>query len=378
MGQVGTGKTYTLFGAEDAAPSSEGICVRLLAALFDRIHDSSRELGRITRESKYYRVGLSTWEVGATEVTDLLTEKTQSTLSSSEYKSVGVFLNVAVEDLSEALQVIEISRSRSSNWRENNKSGIYTPQSNRRHSFLRISLHDVARQRASSLHLVDLVGNAPLSAQASQIFQRQSTSDRERRGISQQLLSLGRFLSQVADRTNLTPSQVLDPRPLMARGSRLNECLYGLVGGNCKTMLLCTLSSDPADFVDNQQTLRAAIRAMAITSLCHRSLGVSIADFPLSPIAHHLTVACRAALSSLPNRRAFASSIPAQARVPRLLPDGNTAHGRRAQLEAELTRCRANQVACCVAYQWRSVIDALLIVKRFADPLPGGSGGGRR
>ena len=72
MGQVGTGKTYTLFGAGDALPSSEGICVRVLAALFDKIHAESFNRGRSSNDQKYYRVGISLWDIGANEVQDLI------------------------------------------------------------------------------------------------------------------------------------------------------------------------------------------------------------------------------------------------------------------------------------------------------------------
>ena len=73
-GQTQTGKTYSLFGHSTVGDSGgEGICLRLLAALFNRI-------AHAVPAPEAFTVGMSCWDVHGQFVTDLLTPEAAGTL----------------------------------------------------------------------------------------------------------------------------------------------------------------------------------------------------------------------------------------------------------------------------------------------------------
>ena len=63
---------------------------------------------------------------------------------------------MAIDSLSDALQALEVGRSRSENWAQDPFKGTYTSLPNRAHTFVRITLYDSRRRRVSALHLVVL------------------------------------------------------------------------------------------------------------------------------------------------------------------------------------------------------------------------------
>eukprot|EP00960_Hanusia_phi_P057473 763576-Hanusia_phi.AAC.12 len=146
MGQTGTGKTYSMYGGED-----ENLCLLTLKTLFGRIKQS--------HDPNDFMVMLSMWEIGVTDARDLLVPQKQQEGGGGE-KS---FTCVEVESLSDAMQVMEYSHSRSSNWIEDDEQTMFVPTANRCHSFLRITLYDKRKRRISSMHLIDLVGYVPLN-----------------------------------------------------------------------------------------------------------------------------------------------------------------------------------------------------------------------
>ena len=115
MGQVGTGKTHCLFGSPQIV-DGEDLCTQLLSTLFSRIRQS--------QTPQDFNVLISMWDVvtdphsAATHVMDLLRDPSDSLPPHSgdrDWREKNLAC-VAIESLSDALQAMEVGRSRSDNW----------------------------------------------------------------------------------------------------------------------------------------------------------------------------------------------------------------------------------------------------------------------
>ena len=115
MGQVGTGKTHCLFGSPQIV-DGEDLCTQLLSTLFSRIRQS--------QTPQDFNILISMWDVvtdphtAATHVMDLLRDPSDSLLPHSgdrDWRETSLAC-VAIESLSDALQAMEVGRSRSDNW----------------------------------------------------------------------------------------------------------------------------------------------------------------------------------------------------------------------------------------------------------------------
>ena len=159
MGQVGTGKTHSLFGTANAPPG-EDLCSQLLSTLFARIRQSTTP--------QDFSVLISMWDIvtdpvsGVADVTDLLRDPTDGARAGGRGPDSKLAC-VMIDSLSDALQAIELGRARSENWQLDPAEQVHTALPNRAHGFVRLTLYDGRRRRVSALHLVDLVGNCSLA-----------------------------------------------------------------------------------------------------------------------------------------------------------------------------------------------------------------------
>ncbi|KAJ1486685.1 P-loop containing nucleoside triphosphate hydrolase protein [Baffinella frigidus] len=113
MGQVGTGKTRTLFGGG----GQEGLCELAVGALLDRIVLSQDPedlavgalLDRIflSQDPEDFTLALSIWEVGVSQVTDLLREDPAAPMR-ADNGSKG-FASLRVRSQTEAVQVLALT-----------------------------------------------------------------------------------------------------------------------------------------------------------------------------------------------------------------------------------------------------------------------------
>jgi len=243
-GQVGLGKTAGMY-------SEGGVCNGILRELFSRIAASPQ------REP--FTVGISCWDLHDNDVVDIV-----GTAGGK------VFGTTEVTTLQEASALLREARSRSRNW----EAG--SAVSNVAHSFVRIVLHDASVDGVSTLHLVDLVG-----AQASSWSARSSAAPSDtvnRKVVNQQLLVLGRVVTELSAAESEEEGKVLS-----SRASKLTQILYPMLGGNCKTFLMASISSSPNSYLDTLNTLRFAQRASKIRTACMRRSGVSVAELELEP-----------------------------------------------------------------------------------------------
>ena len=104
MGQVGTGKTHSLFGSP--VSQDEDLCSKTLGTLFSRVRQS--------QSPQDFSVLLSMWDVvtdansAVTDVVDLLHDPYDSVPPQSD-KNLAC---VAIDSLSDGLQALEVGRSR--------------------------------------------------------------------------------------------------------------------------------------------------------------------------------------------------------------------------------------------------------------------------
>eukprot|EP00698_Gefionella_okellyi_P000879 TRINITY_DN10768_c0_g1_i1.p1 TRINITY_DN10768_c0_g1~~TRINITY_DN10768_c0_g1_i1.p1 ORF type:complete len:831 (-),score=195.50 TRINITY_DN10768_c0_g1_i1:358-2850(-) len=267
-GQTGTGKSYSLFGhGVIGEADGEGICPRLLAALYNRIDH--------TQHPDFYTVGISCWDVQANDVVDLLADP--------EAAGGGKMTTVHAPNLKAALLLLQFARMRSINW--SRAMGTDTQQEflpNRAHAFVRIVLYNAVQRRVSTLHIVDLVGSQVLAGAKAVTFKSQQVSqerEREKRAFSQHLLAFGRMLTELYSQQQSGGAAKLTS----VRETKLNQFLGSLFAGNSKVFMLLTVASHKDYYLDTMNTLRMGTRVQNVSTPCVRLLNVDIGELQFVP-----------------------------------------------------------------------------------------------
>ena len=119
--------------------------------------------------------------------------------------------------LQDALQLVALGLSRSLNWGAALPGGQPSALPNRASLFVRFSIYDAQRRGLASLHLVDLVGTAPLGGNATA-----AALDYERRCLSQHLLCFNRVVSELSQQQQAAQAGT---KLLSARDSKLTQLL---------------------------------------------------------------------------------------------------------------------------------------------------------
>ncbi len=262
FGEVGTGKTYSLFGGAGGERSWQdgGLCGNILTELFQRVEAA---------EPSSYVVGISCWEILNNDaVRDLLAYPVADTTSTNPS-----FINVRVNSRAAALKVLERARVGSHSWGYSNvdtDSEPFVALPNVGHSFVRLTLIDVSKRRCSTLHMADLAGSQSLDRRmAPRAFQVTAETAKARKDINQQLLAFSRVIQEMADVSEGAGATVASQAKLIsARDSRLTQILGPIMGQNCRTIFLATVSAELDHYSDTVATLRTASRAVGIASPC--------------------------------------------------------------------------------------------------------------
>jgi len=132
-------------------------------------------------------------------------------------------------------------------------------RSSRSHSILGINLESVRQGdqtvRVSQLNLVDLAGSEGLR-------HTESRGDRRREGpnINTSLLTLAMVINALSE-TSCSGKQ---PQHIGFRSSKLTRILQRSLGGNCQTLLICTLSPASSNYQESRSTLMFANRAKQV------------------------------------------------------------------------------------------------------------------
>ena len=258
-GQTGTGKTYTMEGErskEDDVCSWEddptaGIIPRALHQLFETLSTESTE----------HTVRVSFLELYNEELYDLLSpldDTTKLKIFEDTTKKgsviVGGLEEITVQTKAEIYEILKKGSAK-----RQTAATLLNACSSRSHTIFSVTVHIKENNaidgedlvKIGKLNLVDLAGSENIGRSGAQ-----DKRAREAGNINQSLLTLGRVITSLVDRTPHIPY----------RESKLTRLLQESLGGRTKTSIIATISPNIADADDTLSTLEYAQRAKKITN----------------------------------------------------------------------------------------------------------------
>lgn len=255
-GQTGTGKTFTMEG--ERSPNEEytweedplaGIIPRTLHQIFEKLTESNTE----------FSVKVSLLEIYNEELFDLLSpspdvgERLQ--IFDDPRNKRGVIIRgleeVTVHNKDEVYQILERGAAR-----RTTASTLMNAYSSRSHSVFSVTIHMKEMTidgeelvKIGKLNLVDLAGSENIGRSGA-VDKRA----REAGNINQSLLTLGRVITALVERTPHVPY----------RESKLTRILQDSLGGRTKTSIIATISPASINLEETLSTLEYAHRAKNI------------------------------------------------------------------------------------------------------------------
>nr|XP_056705816.1 kinesin-like protein KIF11 [Euleptes europaea] len=255
-GQTGTGKTFTMEG--ERSPNEEytweedplaGIIPRTLHQIFEKLGESGTE----------FSLKVSLLEIYNEELFDLLNpspdvgEKLQ--MFDDPRNKRGVIIKgleeITVHNKDEVYQILERGAAKRTTAATN-----INQYSSRSHSVFSVTLHMKETTidgeelvKIGKLNLVDLAGSENIGRSGA-VDKRA----REAGNINQSLLTLGRVITALVERTPHIPY----------RESKLTRILQDSLGGRTKTCIIATVSPASANLEESLSTLEYAHRAKNI------------------------------------------------------------------------------------------------------------------
>ncbi|CAO1306365.1 unnamed protein product [Diamesa tonsa] len=254
-GQTGTGKTYTMVGEEQPKLSSSwedisnvGIIPRALNHLFDELRVMDVE----------FAMRVSYLELYNEELCDLLS--TDDTVKIRIFDDVNKKGSVIVQGLEEIpVRCKDDVYKLLAKGQERRKTAatLMNAQSSRSHTVFSIVVHIKENNndgeemlKIGKLNLVDLAGSENISKAGNE----KGIRVRESVNINQSLLTLGRVITALVERTPHIPY----------RESKLTRLLQESLGGRTKTSIVATISPGHKDIEETLSTLDYAHRAKHI------------------------------------------------------------------------------------------------------------------
>ncbi|KAI6005931.1 P-loop containing nucleoside triphosphate hydrolase protein [Pisolithus albus] len=268
-GQTGTGKTYTMQGDLTPTPmgnpsAQAGMIPRVLFRLFHRLETSVMD----------YSVKISFVELYNEELRDLLANEMLPPAGSTQpmgkggpadnqgglkifddASKKGVFIQgleeIPVKDARDALALLT-----KGSHRRQIAATKFNDHSSRSHSVFSITVHTKETSnigddllKVGKLNLVDLAGSENIARSGAE-----NKRAREAGMINQSLLTLGRVINALVDRSPHVPY----------RESKLTRLLQDSLGGRTKTCIIATVSPARSNMEETLSTLDYAIRAKSI------------------------------------------------------------------------------------------------------------------
>ncbi|KAG7492690.1 hypothetical protein MATL_G00017280 [Megalops atlanticus] len=255
-GQTGTGKTFTMEG--ERSPDEEftweedplaGIIPRTLHQIFEKLSENGTE----------FSVKVSLLEIYNEELFDLLspspdvTERLQ--MFDDPRNKRGVIIKgleeITVHNKDEVYQILERGAAK-----RKTASTLMNAYSSRSHSVFSVTIHMKETTidgeelvKIGKLNLVDLAGSENIGRSGA-VDKRA----REAGNINQSLLTLGRVITALVERTPHVPY----------RESKLTRILQDSLGGRTKTSIIATVSPASVNLEETLSTLDYANRAKNI------------------------------------------------------------------------------------------------------------------
>ncbi|XP_006831510.1 PREDICTED: kinesin-like protein KIF11 [Chrysochloris asiatica] len=255
-GQTGTGKTFTMEG--ERSPNEEytweedplaGIIPRTLHQIFEKLSDNGTE----------FSVKVSLLEIYNEELFDLLNPSTDVSerlqMFDDPRNKRGVIIKgleeVTVHNKDEVYQILEKGAAK-----RTTAATLMNAYSSRSHSVFSVTIHMKETMidgeelvKIGKLNLVDLAGSENIGRSGA-VDKRA----REAGNINQSLLTLGRVITALVERTPHVPY----------RESKLTRILQDSLGGRTRTSIIATISPASISLEETLSTLEYAHRAKNI------------------------------------------------------------------------------------------------------------------
>ncbi|XP_009700308.1 PREDICTED: kinesin-like protein KIF18A [Cariama cristata] len=245
-GATGAGKTHTMLGS----PEDPGVMYLTMMALYNCMDQ--------IKEDKICNVAVSYLEVYNEQIRDLLVNSGPLAVREDTQKGVvvqGLTLHQP-KSAEEILQMLDYgNKNRTQHPTDVNAS------SSRSHAVFQIYLRQQDKTasinqnvRIAKMSLIDLAGSERASA-----TNAKGARFREGTNINRSLLALGNVINALAD-----PKSKKQHIPY--RNSKLTRLLKDSLGGNCRTIMIATVSPSSMFYDDTYNTLKYANRAKDIKS----------------------------------------------------------------------------------------------------------------
>ncbi|XP_066211760.1 kinesin-like protein KIF11 isoform X1 [Saccopteryx leptura] len=246
-GQTGTGKTFTMEG--ERSPNEEytweedplaGIIPRTLHQIFEKLTDSGTE----------FSVKVSLLEIYNEELFDLLSPSSDVSerlqMFDDPRNKRGVIIKgleeITVHNKDEVYQILEKGAAK-----RKTAATLMNAYSSRSHSVFSVTIHMKETTvdgeelvKIGKLNLVDLAGSENIGRSGA-VDKRA----REAGNINQSLLTLGRVITALVERTPHVPY----------RESKLTRILQDSLGGHTRTSIIATISPASVNFEETLNTL---------------------------------------------------------------------------------------------------------------------------
>jgi kinesin family protein 18/19 len=247
-GPTGTGKTHTMLGNN----SVDGLCSLSLKAIFDK---------RRCMPNHEILINVSYVEIYNEQIRDLLIPNhKENYLDLREDPIKGVSLAGATEFKVDSVEEV-MNLLFQGNKRRTTEATNANQTSSRSHAVFQICVSvnprckDVNIERVlGKLSLIDLAGS-----ERGTVTENRGLRLREGAKINQSLLALANCINALGDK-NKKGSFV------PYRDSKLTRMLKDSLGGNCKTVMIVTISPSSSQFEETLNTLKYANRAKNITT----------------------------------------------------------------------------------------------------------------
>uniref|UniRef100_A0A182NHT7 Kinesin motor domain-containing protein n=1 Tax=Anopheles dirus TaxID=7168 RepID=A0A182NHT7_9DIPT len=254
-GQTGTGKTFTMVGDEEPQLSAAyeddtqtGIIPRAVNHLFDELRLTELE----------FSMRISYLELYNEELCDLLsTDDAVKIRIFDDVQKKGSVIVQGLEEIPVHSKEDVYKLLAKGQERRKTASTLMNAQSSRSHTIFSIIVHikengldGEEMLKIGKLNLVDLAGSENISKAGNE----KGIRTRESVNINQSLLTLGRVITALVEKTPHIPY----------RESKLTRLLQESLGGRTKTSIIATISPGNKDFEETLSTLEYAHRAKNI------------------------------------------------------------------------------------------------------------------
>eukprot|EP01080_Neovahlkampfia_damariscottae_P003821 gene3821-6982_t len=253
-GATGSGKTHTMIGDERSGP---GVLVLTIVELFQLIESS--------RDEKEYKIHVSYLEVYNEQIKDLLVDNSKILDLRCDSKKGMVVSGLTEHHPSSAEEALELLHK--GNQKRVQFETAMNAQSSRSHAVFQIFVEQRDRTKNiktnvkfGKLSLIDLAGNERAS-------KTKNVGKRLQEGanINKSLLALGNCINALCKAT--TNSKTFIPY----RDSKLTRLLKDSLGGNCRTVMIATVSPSSLSYEDTFNTLKYSDRAKTIKTKVERN-----------------------------------------------------------------------------------------------------------